>query len=154
MAIYFLDSSAVVKRYFPEHGHIWITALCDAAQRNTLYIAQPALVEVVAALCRRERERSITLAERDALITLFRQDSKESYNIWPATTDLYTAAGDLCRSHRLRAYDAVQLACLLALRQTMLVNQALPPIFVCADVGLLDIAGVEGLQVENPNNYA
>ena len=26
-------------------------------------------------------------------------------------------------------------------------------IFVCADVGLLDIAGVEGLQVENPNNY-
>ena len=101
MAIYFLDSSAVVKRYFPEQGHRWIDALCNAAQGHEIYIAQPALVEVVAALCRREREGNITLAERDALITLFREDSKESYNIWPVTTDLYTSAGDLCRTTRL-----------------------------------------------------
>ena len=153
MAIYFLDSSAVVKRYFPEQGHSWILALCEAAQGHELYIAQPALVEVVAALCRREREGSITLPERDTLITLFREDSKESYNIWPVTTDLYTSAGDLCRSHRLRAYDAVQLACTLALREYTLANQVSELIFVCADVGLLDIAGAAGLRVENPNNY-
>jgi uncharacterized protein len=153
MAIYFLDSSAIVKRYFPEQGHTWIVALCDVAQGHDLYIAQPALVEVVAALCRKERERSITLAERDTLITLFREDSKGSYNIWPVTTDLYHAAGDLCRSHRLRAYDAVQLACVLALRQYTLANQAPEPIFVCADAGLLDMAGVEGLRVENPNIF-
>lgn len=84
---------------------------------------------------------------------MFRQDSKQGHNIWPVTTDLYNSAGDLCRSHRLRAYDAVQLACVLALRQDMLANQAPEPIFVCADIGLLEIAGVEGLQVENPNNY-
>src|SRR5437588_11483345 len=150
MAMYFLDSSAVVKRYFPEQGHRWIDALCNAAQGHEIYMAQPALVEVVAALCRREREGSITLAERDALIHVFRQDSKESYNIWPVTTDLYTSAGDLCRSHRLRAYDAVQLACTLALREYTLANHVSELIFVCADVSLLDIAGVEGLQVENP----
>ena len=153
MATYFLDSSAVVKRYFPEQGHRWTVALCDDAQGHELYIAQSALVEVVAALCRREREGSITLAERDTLITLFREDSKESYNLWPVTTDLYTSAGDLCRSHRLRAYDAVQLACALALREYALVNQAPFPIFVCADVGLLDVASAEGLRIENPNNY-
>ncbi len=66
MAMYFLDSSAVVKRYIPEQGHKWIDALCDAAQGHEIYIAQSALVEVVAALCRREREGSITLAEREA----------------------------------------------------------------------------------------
>jgi len=153
MATYFLDSSAVVKRYFPEQGHRWIVALCDAAQGHELYIAQPALVEVVAALCRREREGSITLAERESLITLFREDSKESYNIWPVTTDLYTSAGDLCRSHRLRAYDAVQLACTLALREYTLVHQVSELVFVCADVGLLDIAGAVGLRIENPNTY-
>src|SRR2546421_9609401 len=154
MAMYFLDSSAVVKRYFPEQGHRWIDALCNAAQDHEIYMAQPALVEVVAALCRREREGSITLAERDALITLFREDSKESYNIWPVTTDLYTSAGDLCRSHRLRAYDAVQLACTLALREYTRTNQLPDLIFVCADVGLLAIASAVGLRVENPNNYA
>jgi uncharacterized protein len=84
---------------------------------HTLYIAQTALVEVVAAICRKEREQSITIEERDALITLFRQDSKQSYNIWPVTTDLHTSAGDAGRPHRLRAYDAVQLACALALRE-------------------------------------
>lgn len=153
MAIYFLDSSAVVKRYFPEQGHRWIDALCNAAQGHEIYIAQPALVEVVAALCRREREGNITLAERDALITLFREDSKESYNIWPVTTDLYTSAGDLCRSYRLRAYDAVQLACTLALREYTRANQVAELIFVCADIGLLDIASAAGLLVENPNTY-
>jgi len=153
MAMYFLDSSAVVKRYFPEQGHRWILSLCDAAQGHELYIAQPALVEVVAALCRREREGSITLAERDTLITLFREDSKESYNIWPVTTDLYTLAGDLCRSHRLRAYDAVQLSCTLTLREYTRANQVSDLIFVCADVGLLAIASAVGLRVENPNKY-
>jgi predicted nucleic acid-binding protein len=153
MATYFLDTSAIIKRYIFEPGQAWILSLCNPAQGHDLYISQAALVEVVAAICRRAREKSINIAERDRLITVFRQDSQESYNIWPVATDLYNAAGDLCRSHRLRAYDAVQLACVLALRQYTLANQAPEPIFVCADVGLLDIADVEGLQGENPNNY-
>lgn len=154
MATYFLDSSAVVKRYLPEQGHRWIVALCDAAQPHELYIAQPALVEVVAALCRREREGSITLAERDTLIMFFREDSKESYDIWPVTPDLYTSAGDLCRSHRLRAYDAVQLACTLALREYAQAHQVSSElVFASADVGLLNIASAVGLRVENPNDY-
>ncbi|HZU01046.1 MAG TPA: type II toxin-antitoxin system VapC family toxin [Ktedonobacteraceae bacterium] len=137
----------------PEQGHRWITALCDAAQPHELYIAQPALVEVVAALCRREREGNITRAERDTLITFFREDSKESYDIWPVTTDLYTSAADLCRSHRLRAYDAVQLACTLALREYVQAHHVSSElVFASADVGLLNIASAVGLRVENPND--
>ena len=153
MTTYFLDTSAIVKRYILEQGQVWILSLCDPEQGHDLYISQVALVEVVATICRRTREQSISTTERDKLIHAFRQDSKGSYNIWPVTTDLYNAAGDLCRSHRLRAYDATQLACVLALRQYTLANQAPEPIFVCADVGLLDIASSEGLQSENPNAY-
>jgi len=153
MATYFLDTSALIKRYIFEQGQAWILSLCNPAQGHNLYISQVALVEVVAAICRRAHEQSISMAERDRLITVFRQDGKESYNTWPVDTDLYNSAGDLCRSHRLRAYDAVQLAGVLALRQYTLANQAPEPIFVCADAGLLDIASVEGLQVENPSNY-
>jgi uncharacterized protein len=153
MATYFLDTSAIIKRYIFEPGQAWVLSLCNPAQGHDLYISQVALVEVVAAICRRAREKSINMAERDRLITVFREDSKQGYNIWPVTTDLYYDAGDLCRSHRLRAYDAVQLACVLALREYTLANNAPEPIFVCADIGLLDVANVEGLQVENPNNY-
>ena len=30
MALYFLDSSGIVKRYVSEPGHAWISGLCDA----------------------------------------------------------------------------------------------------------------------------
>ena len=79
--------------------------------------------------------------------------------MWVVDNALYTVVGDLCRSHRLRAYDAIQLACAVAVRKDALVAQ--PPeaelpdfIFVSADRGLLSIAHTEGLIIENPNNYA
>ncbi len=153
MATYFLDTSAVVKRYVPtEQGHAWILALCDPAKGHELYISQVALVEVVAAICRKVREQSITTSDQDQLIARFRRDVHNDYDLWRVTTAIYTSAGNLCRSHRLRAYDAVQLACALGLRDKALAKQVSVPTFVCADLGLIEIAIAEGLNVENPNN--
>jgi len=153
MATYFLDTSAIIKRYFPEQGHTWLVTLCDPAQDHKLYISQVALVEVVAGMCRKAREQSITVAERDTHINTFRQDIQDSYSIRLVTTAMYISAGDLCRSHILRAYDAVQLACVLNLRDEALANEVAAPIFVCADINLINVAVAEGLRVENPNNY-
>lgn len=153
MATYFLDTSAIVKRYILEQGQSLLLDLCDPEKGHDLYISQAAIVEVVATFCRKRREKIVTADERDELITLFREDAREEYGIKPVTTDLYIAAGNLCRIHQLRAYDAVQLACVLDLRNETRAKQAPDPIFVCADNGLLTIASAEGLQVENPNNY-
>ncbi len=60
MGAYFLDSSAIIKRYLREQGHAWVVTLCDPAQGHELYISQAALVEVVATICRKSRELSIT----------------------------------------------------------------------------------------------
>jgi uncharacterized protein len=122
MGAYFLDSSAIVKRYIPEQGQSLIRTLCDPEQGHDIYISQAALVEVVAAICRRSHERSITIATRDGLIDTFRQDSQIAYGIRLVTNTIYISAGDLCRSYRLRAYHAVQLACALALRDKALAN--------------------------------
>ena len=55
----------------------------------------------------------------------------------------------LTQQHRLRAYDAVQLATAIA------AAAVLPGLaFVAADNDLLDAAQAEGLTAENPNNYA
>ena len=153
MASYFLDTSAIVKRYFPEQGHSWVLALCLPAQGNRLYISQAALVEVVASICRKAREQVVTVAERDLLIDIFRQDSQNNYTIIPVTSSVYTFAGNLCRSHSLRAYDAIQLACAISLLEEAAVNQAPQPIFVCADTNLITIASEEGLHAENPGMY-
>lgn len=154
MASYFFDTSAIAKRYFNEKGHAWIIERCDPKRGSRLYISQAALVEAVATMCRKTREQIITIAQRDKLIDAFKQDSQNTYIVSLVTDSIYTAAGDLCRSHKLRAYDAIQLACALDLRNESLANQVTTPIFVCADLELLGIAAKEGLRIENPNNHS
>jgi len=153
MGVYFLDTSAIVKCYFSELGHSWVLNLCDPGQDHDLYISQAARVEVVATICRKAREQQMPINDRERLITTFRRDCRNIYGIRRVTNAIYTYAGDLCRSHRLRAYDAVQLACVLDLRIATWASQSFPPIFVCADLNLIAIATVEGLRIENPENY-
>ena len=153
MAIYFLDTSAIVKRYIAEPGQAWVLSLCDPAQQHDLYISQITLVEVVATICRRAREQSISLPERDRLVAAFRQDSSTSYNLWPVSPEMFEAAGDLCLSHRLRAYDAVQLAALSSVQQTLSKQQLPLPILLAADHDLLAAANAEAFQTDDPNTH-
>lgn len=154
MGMYFLDTSAVVKCYAPEQGQSFIVDLCDPEQGHDLYISQITLVEAVTSICRKAHENSITSVERDTLIDVFRADSYNTYGVRLLTIAMCIAAGDLCRIHRLRAYDAMQLACVLDLRNEARMRQVPEPVFVCADNNLLNVASAEGLTVENPNNYS
>ena len=97
--------------------------------------------------------------ERDATINAFMWYVQSIYNIRLVDRALYIAAGNLCRSHRLRAYDAVQLACAIAVREEALAVQSLEVkfsefAFVSGDLRLLSIAVADGFRVENPNNYS
>jgi predicted nucleic acid-binding protein len=153
MGTYFLDSSAIVKRYVAEKGHAWIITLCDPVHGNEFYISQIALVEVVRAICIKALDKLITIADRDRLIDMFRRDSQSAYGVSLLTDPICTYGGDLCRSHRLRSYDAVQLASVLILRKETRLKHAPPPVFVSADLDLIKIATTEGLKIENPENY-
>lgn len=52
MAIYFFDSSALVKCYVNEVGSAWVESLINSNPPNDIAIAQITGVEVVAALSR------------------------------------------------------------------------------------------------------
>jgi hypothetical protein len=71
--------------------------------------------------------RAITTSVRDDLIADVRCDTASAYVIRPVTTDLHVRAGNLCHTHALRAYDAVQLAPLLSLRDDALAAGAAGP---------------------------
>ena len=71
MSTFFLDSSALVKRYLTETGSGWVLRLTDPAAGHTISIAELTEVEVAAALAARHRAPGgITRAERDAVIGL------------------------------------------------------------------------------------
>ncbi|MEO7022330.1 MAG: type II toxin-antitoxin system VapC family toxin [Ktedonobacteraceae bacterium] len=156
MSVLFFDTPALIKRYLAEKGCAWVRAQCHANAGHTIVISQATSVEAVAALCRKGREinpaQRITLDERDKQIRIFREDTQLEYFIIPVTASIYEKAGDLCRTHQLRAYDAIQLACALTSSDKLARSGEPAPIFVSADDKLLEIARAEGFTIENPNH--
>jgi uncharacterized protein len=53
MAVYFFDSSALVKRYVQETGSAWVIGLTDKQAQNPIYIVGITAVKITAAMARR-----------------------------------------------------------------------------------------------------
>jgi uncharacterized protein len=153
MAHYYLDSSALVKRYVAERGTSWISHVCDAASGHTLYTVRISGAELIAALFRRSRAGSLSVLDAQAEAAQFKADVPYDYEIVEVTEALVNAAMILAERHGLRGYDAVQLAAALEL-QTTLTASGLPTLtLVSADAELNAAAVAEGLMVEDPNLY-
>ena len=80
MAVYFFDSSALVKRYVAETGSGWVGAVTDPAAGHRIYVANIAGVEVPAAINRRAREGTLNAADAAAGIADFENDLANQYN--------------------------------------------------------------------------
>jgi len=79
MAIYFVDSSALVKRYISEIGSTWVLKLFDFKQDNEIFIAAITAVEIVAAITRRARGGSISSADATLVSNQFKSDLQTNY---------------------------------------------------------------------------
>ena len=153
MAVYYMESSALVKRYVTETGTDWVRSLALPAAGNTLFIAQITGVEVVAAIALRARRGATSSAEAAAVAANFRLDFVRGYYAVPLTLAIITQAMDLTEKHGLRAYDATQLSTALQVQSECRTNGTPEPVFVSADVQLNAAATSEGLAVDNPNSH-
>jgi hypothetical protein len=154
MTIYYIDTSAVVKRYFPEQGTLWMTALADTAAANTLLMSELTLAETAAAIAAKQRAPGgISIVERDGIINRFLQHSNDEYTLIPSQRTVIDRAVSLTQRHRLRGYDAVQLATALLIHEQYTAARLPALTFVSADSDLLNAARAEGLSTENPNEY-
>jgi predicted nucleic acid-binding protein len=79
MAVYFLDSSALVKRYRHQAGSEQLAILIDAAERSV--IARLAHVEVSAAIVRRGRAAGASAHEIDAVHMLLDRDVNNAFDV-------------------------------------------------------------------------
>lgn len=153
MSLYFLDSSALVKRYVTETGSDWIRALTDPAARNPVIIVRITWVEVLSALARRQREGSITSSDVTRAIRTFSYDLDMQYQVAEVGAALVKTAGELVIQHPLRAYDALQLASALRVQSDLAETGVIPLTFLTADERLIAIAQAEGLLTDNPNRH-
>lgn len=152
MTHYYLDASALVKRYVPEIGTPWTVSLTNPQLGHTVLVAEITRVEIASALAAKHRAPlGITRRTRDQAVALMLRHFNTEYQIIPLTASIIRLAVTLTQNHRLRGYDAVQLAAALTANSTLLANSLGSLTCISADTDLLTAARAEGLPVDNPN---
>jgi uncharacterized protein len=150
MAATYVESSTLVKRYVAEVGSAWVRRLVARPVHQVLYTAALTEVEVRSALQRLVRESRLDTAQAQRLTQRVTQHFTRRYQVIRITRTIVTLAGMVLEHHPLRAYDAVQLACALAVQRLMQQRGMPPPLFVTADEALLVAARAAGFPVDNP----
>ena len=153
MSHYYLDASALVKRYVDEVGSDWLGTVIASAQPALLFTSRMTIVEVMSAFARRAREGSLTSDEFATARDAFRGDCLHGYQIMPPTMTVIDLTCTLLERHPLRAYDATHLATALGAQQFLVAQDYPPLIFLSADDRLNRAASAEGLAVDNPSQH-
>jgi predicted nucleic acid-binding protein len=153
MAVYFFDSSALVKRHVSESGSAWVRSLTRAKAAHTPYIARITAVEITFAITRRQRGGSLSPAQAGAILAHFRRNLTQRYLILEITPSLLADAMLSARAHGLRAYDAVQPAAALEVNRIYQTGGRGPVTLVSADQDLNAAATAEGLAVDDPSMH-
>ena len=101
MAVYYLDSSALVKRYAQEIGTTWIREITAPAAGHDIYLARITGPEIIAALFGKVRTREIIQADAIRAATHFRADFQMQYQIVELTVGVADQAMTLLISPSL-----------------------------------------------------
>ncbi len=151
MTTYFLDSSALVKRYVIETGTNWIRTIVDPTAGHSIIIARLTPVEVVSGVMRRQREGGISIQTARAVRLLMDRHTYREYVSIELTAQVIQQAEDLIEKYPLRAYDSLQLASALESNLRLVENGLDTLVFVSSDTRLMASAASEGLLTEDPN---
>jgi uncharacterized protein len=150
MTAYFIDTSALVKRYVIEKGSAQVEQIISPSSGKRIFIAQITAVELISGLARRVRELSLPLRSMRARRLLVERHTAREYIQIPLSDVISTQAKDLLEAHPLRAFDAIQLATALFVEQNLVAAGQASLLFICSDQRLLAAASAVGLGVEEP----
>lgn len=147
MSTFFVDTSALAKRYVMETGSIWVRGWILPGSGNTILISRLATVELVAMLMRRHREGTLWISDVNRIRENFLAHVRKQYSVVEMETRVFSVARSLLLKHPLRSSDAIQLASALIVRNHFKVKLT----FIAADHRLLSAATAEGFTIDDPN---
>ncbi|MDO8689693.1 MAG: type II toxin-antitoxin system VapC family toxin [Dehalococcoidia bacterium] len=149
MPIFYVDSSAVVKRYLPEQGTDLMNLLLEnPSSEDRFYTSFLSVLEVTSALHRSATTRQMVGALVDEILARFRDDFDSLMRLWPLNNELVTASIPVVERHRLRSGDAIHLATALRIAS---ITPGVASIMVSSDQQLLNSAEESGLNVLDPS---
>jgi predicted nucleic acid-binding protein len=151
MTYFFLDASALAKRYIAETGSDLVDRLLDHAERSRMVALRLNVGEVISVLVRRRNEHAITHAQFLAASTDLRAETVDDRRFSLLSTDepQIDASWDLIEQHSINATDALLLRCTLNLAAAHRADGD-DLVLVAADQRLLAAAQAEGLRTFDP----
>lgn len=111
----YFDASALAKRYVREKGSLRVVRLLSSDVSATSRLSS---VEIVSALMRRVRERTLSERQRDRIMAVLETDMSTMLVV-EFTPHIVRRAQLLLQRYPLRAGDAIQLASCLYLREEL-----------------------------------
>lgn len=136
--IYFLDTSALVKRYLTEPGSAEVRSLFR--RKRPIAVARIASAELAAAVAHQQREGAVTETTRDAILARLNRDFAQM-TVVEVRAAMLSRVPALVVRWPLRGYDAVQLAAALTLQAS-----GVSTTFWSSDGNLVAAALGEGLR--------
>ena len=115
----FFDSSAFVKRYVREEGTDEVLALCD--QATELCLSGIALVDIISAFCRLQREGRVSSSQYRQLKALLMADITDAA-ISDLTPEVIRLSIISLEGNVLRGMDALHIGSALALKADLFVT--------------------------------
>jgi predicted nucleic acid-binding protein len=146
LTTFFVDTSALARRYLAEVGSAWTLSWIEPPAGNVIIISELARVELISTLTRLQREGKLAATNALKLHNDFLLHTVAEYLVVPVESNVFQQAVGLVQKYPLRTLDALQLAC--ALKAVTLLNE--PLTFVCGDNRLLNAAALEGFSTDNP----
>ena len=145
MVIYYLDTSAVVKRYITsEAGADFMRVLLEDAVSDEIFsISYFGVLEFNAVIRRQMRSGRLT----DAAIQKFEQDSSDIFRVVPSDGETLQQALPVIQAYGLRTGDAIHLATALSIAAVSGYNQTF---MVTSDGELLAAAEAAGMGALDP----
>ena len=151
MVAFWLDGSALTKRYVPENGSALVDFILDNVAEHRIYILNVGYAEVVSVLVRKKNAGTFSGARFSQALLDFESEVIQSLgkHLLSFDNSVVTDALSLIVKHSINSIDAI------ALRIAMDVAQPLRSrgddlILVASDQRLLRAAGTEGLVTFDP----
>lgn len=137
-----------MKFYVREPGTERLLALAARTANNRFTVLSLTQVEFRSAIRRREKNGEVPTSIATQLIHAFKNHLETRFAVQVVNDFVLDISAVLIDRHGLRAFDAMQLAGYLALKNT---TGSELPIFACSDRNLLVAAKLEGASVLDPS---
>jgi predicted nucleic acid-binding protein len=148
MPVFYLDTSALVKRYRTEQGtDVVEQLLANPLPEDRFFISFLSIIELTSGILRLLKGGQLREDTANEILAGFRRDVRELFRVWPLNDEAAVDALTAVEEHRLRSTDAMHLA---TAQKIASLAPGARVVMVSSDRELLDASAAAGLITLDP----